>query len=186
MDEAYKDWLLGLGFRKISAIVEYTKELEGSADREPGITAESLAESILTDSEFAVLYDRCRSGSANKNNLFSIEQIMESLSSELGADWRVHCFIFRENGQAVGISIPHIEQGTADEGRLFYFGVVPEERGKGYGAILHRLSLGLMRERFNAIVYVGSTDESNRHMIRIFERNGCRLRDKKGIYRIGT
>ena len=43
-----------------------------------------------------------------------------------------------------GISIPHIEQGTTDEGRMFYFGVVPEHGGKGYGKLFHTITLELL------------------------------------------
>ncbi|WP_088008129.1 GNAT family N-acetyltransferase [Indiicoccus explosivorum] len=184
MDPAYEDWLLGQGFRKISVITEYSKRLDGSEEAGGTVRVESLGASSMFDREFADLYDRCRSGSANKNKLFTMDQIMESLSHELGDGWRSHCFIFWQGEEPAGVSIPHIEAGTETEGRLFYFGVTPENRGKGLGTLFHRLSLGLLHDRFGAETYVGSTDEENRHMIGIFERNGCRLRDKKGIYRL--
>jgi len=183
MDASYEKWLLDEGFRKVSTIVEYTRELNETFPAEPGITVEALAEGVMADSDFAALYERCRSGSANKNKLFTIEQIMESLENELGPDWRTHCFIFQKAGEPIGLSVPIIEQGTVDEGRLFYFGIVPEWRGKGCGTAFHRMSLNLLKE-IGATTYVGSTDEANRHMIGIFEHNGCWLRDRKGIYRI--
>ncbi|MCM3744618.1 GNAT family N-acetyltransferase [Sporosarcina luteola] len=183
MDAEYEEWLLELGFRKISTIVEYTRALEESFAEEPQITTEMLAAGGMADSDFAQLYESCRSGSANKNNLFTIEQVMESLENEFGPEWRASCFIFRKSGEPVGISIPIIEQGTVDEGRLFYFGVVPEWRGKGYGTLFHRISLNVLRE-IGATTYVGSTDEANYHMVGIFKHNGCVLRDRKGIYRI--
>lgn len=183
MDEEHEEWLVNHRFQKISSIVEFTKSLDKTEETEQSIGVESLVESDLRDEQFAVLYDRCRSGSANKNNLFSIEQIMESLPNELGSDWRKHCFIFSQDAQLLGISIPHIEPGTIDEGRIFYFGVAPEHRGKGYGTIFHQRTLGLLKQ-IGANTYVGSTDGSNEYMIRIFEHNGCYLRDRKGIYRI--
>ena len=184
MDEVHEDWLFEKGFRKISAIVEYTRSLEGIfAQEERGIIVEALADSEIDDVAFANLYERCHSGTANKNNLFTTEQAMESFENELGSEWRTHCYIFRKEEKPIGVGIPHIEQGTINEGRLFYFGVVPEQRGRGYGTIFHRISLGLLKN-FGATKYVGSTDEDNRHMIRIFEHNGCHQRDKKGIYRI--
>jgi len=183
MDEENEDWLLKRGFNKVSSIVEYTRNLEETFNPTMEIKVDTLSESHLSDSAFAELYESCRSGSANKNKLFSIDQIMESFVNELGSKWREHCYIFSNGKQALGISIPHIEEGTRDEGRLFYFGVVPEQRGKGYGTVFHLLSLEIMK-RFGAKSYVGSTDENNQHMIRIFETNGCTLRDKKGIYRI--
>lgn len=183
MDAIYEDWLLEQGFRKISTIVEYTRTLDEGFTEEPGIATESLEAGGMADSDFAELYERCRSGSANKNKLFTIEQVMESLENELGPEWRTHCYIFRKSDEPIGLSIPIIEQGTADEGRLFYFGIVPEWRGNGYGTVLHRITLSVLKG-IGAVTYVGSTDEANRHMIRIFEQNGCRLRDRKGIYRI--
>ena len=183
MDQKNEQWLLGQGFQKVSSIVEYTCSLNADFKEEAGIVIESLSQSSMDDAGFANLYERCRSGSANKNNLFTMKQIMESLENELGNNWRSKCHIFKKDGQPIGISIPVIENGTDNEGRLFYFGVVPEMRGKGFGTIFHRLSLGLLKN-MNATYYVGSTDENNVHMFRIFERNGCVLRDKKGIYRI--
>ncbi|HSO57669.1 MAG TPA: GNAT family N-acetyltransferase, partial [Paenisporosarcina sp.] len=183
MDQKNEAWLLGQGFHKVSSIVEYTCLLNSDFKGEAGIEIESLSQSGMDDADFAKLYERCRSGSANKNNLFTMKQIMESLENELGNNWRSNCNIFKKDGQPIGISIPVIENGTDDEGRLFYFGVVPEKRGKGFGTTFHRLSLGLLKN-MNATYYVGSTDENNVHMFHIFERNGCELRDKKGIYRI--
>lgn len=183
MDARCEKWLLDQGFRKVSTIVEYTRELDGNFTEEPEIATEALAAGGMADSDFAELYERCRSGTANKNKLFTIEQVMESLENELGPEWRASCFIFRKSGDPIGLSIPIIEQGTVDEGRLFYFGIVPEWRGKGFGTALHRNALSLLKG-IGAMTYVGSTDDANRHMIGIFERNGCRLRDRKGIYRI--
>ena len=183
MDEMYEGWLFEQGFRKISAIVEYTRLLDETFAPERAVTVETLAESQMNDVSFADFYDSCRSGTANKNNLFTIEQVLESFENELGTEWRTHCYLFRKYEEPIGLSVPHIEQGTLDEGRLFYFGVAPKQRGQGYGAVLHRLSLGLLKS-MGARTYVGSTDENNRHMMRIFEKNGCRLRDKKGIYQI--
>ncbi|QTD40085.1 GNAT family N-acetyltransferase [Sporosarcina sp. Te-1] len=183
MDPSYENWLMEQGFRKVSTVVEYTRRLEEDFSQDSAIESESLADSQMTDDEFADLYERCRSDSANKNNLFTIAQVMESLENELGPEWRSHCFSFRRDGELLGLSIPIIEEGTKDEGRLFYFGTVPEARGKGYGTAMHRISLDLLK-RLGAATYVGSTDEANENMIRIFKGNGSTLRDRKGIYRL--
>lgn len=183
MEERYESWLLNNGFRKISVIHEYIKELGEEEYYESNLTFHSLSERIIEDSEFARLYELCRSGTANKNIPQPIEQVMATISNELGDDWRNNCFYFLKDNELIGISIPHIEMGTKDEGRMFYFGIVPKWRGKGLGAEIHRITLELMK-KINANYYVGSTDESNGHMIKIFEKNGCKLRNKKGIYRI--
>lgn len=183
MDEEYENQLLNEGFHKVSSIVEYTRTLEEPFILDNSILVEPLSDSLMTDEKFAELYDQCRSASANKNNLFSIEQIMEAFLNELGPNWRNHCHIFFREDEPLGISIPHIEHGTTEEGRMFYFGVSPQHRGKGLGKLFHLYSLELLKN-MNATYYVGSTDENNEYMIRIFQANGCLLRDRKGIYRI--
>lgn len=184
MEEAYEGWLFAKGFRKISVIHEYEKALEREGEDYSEISYHSLAEGLMTDSEFAQLYETCRSGSANKSIPQPIEQVMRSLRDELGEGWRNNCFYFRQAGEVMGISIPHIEKGTKDEGRIFYFGIVPAMRGKGLGAKIHKITLQLML-KMDINHYVGSTDESNAYMLNIFKRNGCQLKSKKGIYRIG-
>ncbi|GGA44140.1 GNAT family N-acetyltransferase [Psychrobacillus lasiicapitis] len=183
MDEAFENWLLKQDLKKISSIVEYTKLLEEEMERESELLFHSLAEGLITDTEFAQAYELCRTGTANKNIPQPIEQVMESISKELGEDWRSHCYYFLKGRKLVGISIPHIEMGTEEEGRMFYFGVVPEMRGMGLGAEIHKITLSIMKN-MKATYYVGSTDKSNAHMVQIFKKNGCVLRDKKGIYRI--
>ena len=183
MDEQYESWLLERDFGKISSIVEYTRDLEGVQNTDNQMVSHSLAERLIDDHEYAKLYELCRSGSANKNTKQPIAQVMSSLENELGADWRKHCYYFLKDGAFAGISIPHIEMGTEAEGRLFYFGVVPALRGKGIGVQIHQISMQLLKQ-FHATCYVGSTDVNNTNMIKIFEKNGCELRDRKGIYKV--
>lgn len=183
MDECFESWLLQNKFFKISSIVEYTRKLEELPQIDDQIAWHSLSEGLLEDREFGELYDLCRMESANKNTKQPIEQVMNSLKNELGSEWRNHCYYFTKDDTLIGISIPHIEMGTVDEGRLFYFGIVPSLRGQGLGEIIHKISLVLLQE-FQASSYVGSTDVNNSYMIKIFEKNGCKLRDRKGIYKI--
>lgn len=183
MDEQYESWLLENKFGKVSSVVEYTRKLEDVPFSDELIVGHSLAEGLLDDQKYAELYELCRSGTANKNTKQPINQVMSSLENELGPAWPQHCYYFRKDGAFAGISIPHIEMGTEDEGRLFYFGVVPKLRGQGMGAQIHRISMALLKQ-FHATYYVGSTDVNNANMIKIFEKNGCELRDKKGIYKI--
>lgn len=183
MDEHVESWLLEKKFHKISSIVEYRRKLKDLPLTNDQIVCHSLAERFIDDHEYAELYELCRSGSANKNTKQPIAQVMSSLENELGAEWRKHCYYFLKEGALAGISIPHIEMGTEDEGRLFYFGVAPEQRGQGIGAQIHRKSMELLKQ-LQATYYVGSTDVNNVNMIKVFEKNGCELRDKKGIYKI--
>lgn len=184
MEDAYEDWLLAKGFRKISVIHEYEKALEHEEEDYSDMSYHSLAEGLMADSDFAHLYETCRFGSANKNIPQPIEQVMRSLREELGEAWRNNCFYFMKAGEVVGISIPHVEKSTTEEGRIFYFGIVPDMRGKGLGTKIHKITMQLML-KMNINYYVGSTDENNAYMLHIFKRNGCQLKNKKGIYRIG-
>ncbi|MFD1173150.1 GNAT family N-acetyltransferase [Oceanobacillus picturae] len=183
LEETSEAVLLDEGFKKVSTIVEYTRTLDNIEEHAFPIRWNNLSEGRLTDQDYASLYERCRSGSANKNKKQPIEEVMNSIKSELGPAWRDFCYSFTYEGETCGISIPHIEEGTTDEGRMFYFGVVSEMRGRGLGASMHLASLFLLKEK-NATYYVGSTDTSNQAMIDIFIKNGCTLRDRKGIYRL--
>jgi len=183
IDPMLEEVMINLGFCKISTIVEYTKRLEQENLEEIEVQTHCLADDRMTDQKFAQLYELCRSGSANKNKEQTMDQVMSSLRKELGTNWRTHCYIFSSNQAVIGMAIPHIEMETEDEGRLFYFGVVPEFRGKGLGKRMHRKALDLLKE-MHASYYVGSTDEANLSMIGIFKQNGCKPRDRKGIYRM--
>ena len=183
MDERFENWLLQKKFCKISSIAEYTRKLDNLPEIDDQIVWHSLSEGLLDDAEYGKLYELCRLGSANKNTKQPMDQVMNSLKNELGPEWRNHCYYFTKDDALTGISIPHIEMGTEDEGRLFYFGVVPHLRGQGIGEKIHKISLILLK-KFLANYYVGSTDVNNSYMINIFEKNGCELRDRKGIYKI--
>ncbi|MET3699719.1 acetyltransferase (GNAT) family protein [Bacillus oleivorans] len=183
MDESHENWLFDMGLQKVSSIVEYTRNLDDLSELDPHIKGHSLSDGGMNDHDYGQLYELCRKGSANRNKQQPIEQVMNSLKSELGPTWRNHCYYFTKDDALIGIAIPHIEMETKDEGRLFYFGVVPHIRGKGIGTIIHRHALVLLKQ-FKATYYVGSTDIHNQNMIQIFQRNGCQLRDRKGIYRI--
>ncbi|WP_158234666.1 GNAT family N-acetyltransferase [Lentibacillus sediminis] len=183
MDEAHENWPLSNGFEKVTSIVEYERGLDALPEPEPGIEYHALSGGRITGSEYAALYDLCRTGSANKNEQQKVDEVMDSLERELGPNWREHCYYFQKDEVMLGIGIPHIEMGTQDEGRLFYFGVAPEARGRGVGSALHKITLKLLK-KMGASYYVGSTDTHNTGMIKIFQKNDCVLRDQKGMYRI--
>ncbi|MBY7142016.1 GNAT family N-acetyltransferase [Virgibacillus sp. NKC19-3] len=182
MDESFHHWLLSKGLRHISTTMEYTRNLRALPEIKNAIQWHSLSEGWIVDAEYGDLYERCSSGSANKN-VQAKDQFLLSLEDELGTNWRNHCFYFTKNETFIGICIPHIEMGTKSEGRLFYFGVVPEWRKKGFGTELHKIALRLLHQQ-EATYYVGCTDISNVHMMQIFKQNGCVLRDQKGQYKI--
>ncbi len=75
-------------------------------------------------------------------------------------------------GETVGVVLPQAYAGCDDEGTLFYVGVRPSFRGRGYGKILHAAGLEFL-SRHGVTKYVGSTDERNVPMIAVFKANGC-------------
>lgn len=182
MDPEFENHLNSLGFHHVSTIVEHERDVE-RVDELPTHAYITLGNSIYTDAEFAAIYEACRSGSANKNNLFTIEQIMDSLELELGDGWRSLAMLFLEGDEVIGIAIPHIEAGTKDEGRLFYFGIMPKWRSRGKATSCHGEALRFL-QKLGAKHYVGSTDVANQAMIRVMNNNGALKRDRKGIYRL--
>ncbi|RLQ97460.1 GNAT family N-acetyltransferase [Falsibacillus albus] len=138
---------------------------------------ESLSKGVLTEGDFKKFWERCMSGSANAPSTLTMDEHLQSVKSELGEAWEDACNLISLNGCPIGISIPHIEPGTADEGRLFYFGILPEERGKGHSSPIHYQSLNKLKQ-IGASYYIGSTHESNIKMQKVFLRNGCEIKGK--------
>lgn len=182
MDTAFAEELTGRGFQVVSTIVEHEKSL-GKDLLPTGQSWQTLEASGKSDQEFAAIYEACKSGSANKNQLFTMDQIMESMRLELGENWRELAMLFEERGEVIGLAIPHLEPNTISEGRLFYFGMMPEYRRKGKATACHLAALHKLK-RLGATHYVGSTDTANTGMIRIMNANGAVERNRKGIYRI--
>lgn len=182
MDTTFEEELMNRGFYVVSTIVEHERSFTEplpSAHKE----WQTLEASGMSDGEFSDTYAACKSGSANKNQLFTMDQIMESLRLELGSDWRKLAMLFYIEDEVIGLTIPHIEVNTISEGRLFYFGIMPEWRGKGLATRCHAAALHRLKE-LGASCYVGSTDKGNIGMIRVMEANGAPERDRKGIYRL--
>ncbi|ALX48285.1 GNAT family N-acetyltransferase [Lentibacillus amyloliquefaciens] len=132
---------------------------------------------------FKEVWQRVASESLNASSSLSIEKEFEGMKSELGSEYIQSCFIAYDDKTPIGITMPHIEPGTVDEGRLFYFGVVPEYHKKSLGTKLHKLSLHMLKE-IGANYYVGATGHKNTPMQRIFQVNGCRMIDKKITYKL--
>lgn len=173
--------LIQLGFEKFASRVEVLRNLEDIEDIKSDHEWRSLADSTLSEDEFKGLWERCMVGSDNAASPLKIEEHFKSVKSELGADWRKSCLAIYEEGKPIGIVIPHIEPGTISEGRLFYFGLVPGERGKGKSALLHHQALVVLKQ-MGATYYIGGTHESNLRMQKVFLRNGCLIKDHTESY----
>jgi GNAT superfamily N-acetyltransferase len=78
------------------------------------------------------------------------------------------------NNEPVGVVFAQRYDDRPEEGSLFFIGVLPEHRGKGYAKVLHAKGLEMLAA-IGVTEYVGSTDIANAPMIRAFAANGCRL-----------
>ena len=84
-------------------------------------------------------------------------------------------FLVDDADGPVGVVLP--QTLGADLGTLFYLGVEPGRRGRGLGAAVHGLGLWILAMR-GLRRYVGSTDERNAPMLRVFARNGCPVTER--------
>jgi RimJ/RimL family protein N-acetyltransferase len=76
-------------------------------------------------------------------------------------------------GRTAGVVLPQRFPGPRSEGTLFYVGIVPSRRGRGLGKRLHAAGLSFLSSA-GVVRYIGSTDDRNVPMLRIFEANRCR------------
>lgn len=171
--------LMEHGFNKHDEVITVHKNLIGGFDEKP-YTLKDLH--TFSEEEFTTIWKQVMAGSLNAPSL-KVEEQMESVKIELGSSYKESCIIAYEGEKPIGITIPHIEAGTLEEGRIFYFGLIPEERGKGKSILLHRQTLGLLVSKFNAAFYIGSTSHKNNPMLQVFKRNGCKRLERNKVYK---
>ncbi|PEY39518.1 GNAT family N-acetyltransferase [Bacillus cereus] len=168
-------------FQLYAAKIEVLRKLSDIVTPEKEYDFRSIDGGTLSEEEFKSLWERCMSGSDNKSSILHINEHFYAIQAELGEGWGKSCIAFYENNKPIGISIPHIEPGMKDEGRLFYFGLLPEERGKGMSAHIHLQSLYMLKQ-MGATYYIGSTHMTNKKMQKVFWKNGCSIRTETELY----
>lgn len=173
--------LLNFGFEQYASKVEVFRDLQDINNHIKGYEWRSLSDSSISEDVFKGLWDQCMSSSENAPSSLTMDEHLGSVKIELGEAWRESCKVIYVENRPVGVSIPHIEPGTVNEGRLFYFGLLPKERGKGQSILIHYQSLYLLKE-MGATYYIGSTHETNKKMQKVFSRNGCSIRTKTESY----
>lgn len=173
--------LLNLGFEKYASRVEVYLDLEELDSKPPVYEWRHVDFEYLTEEKFKRVWERCMIGSDNKASSIAIDEHLHSVKSELGPEWRHCCKVVFKNNSPIGMAIPHIEPGTEKEGRLFYFGLIPEARGKGMSSHVHLQSLQFLKE-MGATYYIGSTHESNIKMQKVFSRNSCTIKSRTESY----
>ncbi|WP_408010437.1 hypothetical protein ACJROX_09105 [Pseudalkalibacillus sp. A8] len=161
----------------------YKRDLDSlkTTEQETSIEIKSIGQT--TTDLFKKMWQEVVMGSLNAPSSLSIEMEFEGMKTELGSDYMKNCLIAYHDNDPIGITIPHIEPGTIEEGRLFYFGLIPEYRGNNWGITLHKRSLQYLKS-IGATYYIGATGHRNIPMKRIFQVNGCRMFEKKTIYRL--
>ena len=157
------------------------KVLDESSDIQDGYTLKNLHDLPLA--EFKKVWETSMEGSLNSPSSLNIDEQMRSVEVELGPYYKKSCMIAYENGAPIGVTMPHIEPGTLEEGRIFYFGILPSERGKGKSKLLHQQSLEILMKDFNASYYIGSTGHHNLPMLKTFQNNGCTVIERNKVFK---
>lgn len=183
---SYRELLGEFSFQQQDIQLFYRKDLSDFEDveMETPLSIKSLEEA--TSGVFLETWIQASTGSLNASAPFtslSAQKEFEGMQAELGVNYQKSCLVIFYGHQAIGVTMPQIEQGTVDEGRLFYFGIIPAFRGKGLGEYLHKLSLHFLKQ-MGAAYYIGATGQHNIPMQRIFEANACELIERKFIYRL--
>ncbi|GGI18055.1 GNAT family N-acetyltransferase [Gottfriedia solisilvae] len=173
--------LIELGFDLYTSKVEVYRSLNDICGTCVDYEWHSIGDKLLSEVEFKVLWKRCMEGSLNRKSSLSIEEQLNSVKTLLGSNWYKSCIVIYEGCKPIGITIPHLEPGTKEEGRLFFFGLLPDERGKGRSAQLHYQALCILKQ-MGATFYKGSTHETNIKMQNVFYKNNCSIKSHTESY----
>lgn len=183
LNNEYLDLLKEYGFQKQETQYFYKRDLSSLKVHGQKESVEIKSMEQTTVDLFKKVWQEATIGSLNDTSARSIEREFEGMKSELGPNYTKSCLIAFYGKNPIGVTMPHIEPGTINEGRLFYFGLVPKYRNKGWGAALHNLSLYLLK-KIGASYYIGTTGHKNIPMQRIFQVNGCQMFGWKVTYRL--
>lgn len=163
---------------EVVTVYKQLNDLAGSA--ESSFSLYTLRQLPLE--EFTRIWQEAAADSPNATSVMNMDEQMDNIRKELGPDYRDTCLLAYEDEKPIGVVMPHIEPGTHDEGRLFYFGLLPEERGKGKSKPLHQQALQVLKNDFGASFYIGSTSERNTPMLKTFEAAGCSVIERNKVY----
>ncbi|SFA96134.1 Acetyltransferase (GNAT) family protein [Lentibacillus halodurans] len=169
------------GFQLHDHVVMVRKELDDWADTDEALfSLRSMNELPLE--EFTRVWQEAAADSPNAAPIMDMNEQMQNVRRELGLAYQSTCRLAYDGRTPIGVVMPHIEPDTRDEGRLFYIGLIPEERGKGKSKTLHKQALQVLKDDFGASYYIGSTSEKNTPMLRTFEANGCIVIERNRVY----
>jgi hypothetical protein len=172
--------LINHGFKVIDENVTVHKVLKEN-NIPNGFSLKNL--DVIPTDEFKSVWEESMKGSLNAPSSLNINEHMRSVKVELGSNYKKSCIIAYDKGKPIGVIMPHIEPGTSKEGRIFYFGLIPSERGKGKSKHLHQQALQILKHEFNATYYIGCTSHNNLPMLKTFDSNGCKIIEQNKVFK---
>ncbi|MCS0673675.1 GNAT family N-acetyltransferase [Cytobacillus firmus] len=101
------------------------------------------------------------------------EKFLKSMKTELPEQADKMFTVYTVHSEPAGAVFPHLEPGWDREGRMFWIGIHPDFKGKGYGKNLHLIGLHRLQHDFKAEKYLGATRADNAAMRKVMEANGC-------------
>ncbi len=117
----------------------------------------------------------------------SAEDFFNQDKKELGDLWEedlMHVISYEK--EIIGVlnlrTMPHPTTGEK-EGAINYLGLLPSQRRKGYGQILHLTGLQKLKA-LGCKSYYGGTDSYNQAMLKVFLKNKCTKAEEQYYYKI--
>ncbi|RBP96716.1 hypothetical protein DFO70_101532 [Cytobacillus firmus] len=101
------------------------------------------------------------------------ETFLKTMKSELPEQAEKMFTVYTVNSEPAGAVFPHLEPDRECEGRIFWIGIHPDYKGKGYGKNLHLIGLHRLQYDFKAEKYLGATRADNAAMKKVMAANGC-------------
>lgn len=101
------------------------------------------------------------------------EKFLKSMKTELPEQADKMFTVYTVNSEPAGAVFPHLEPDRDWEGRMFWIGIHPDFKGKGYGKNLHLIGLHRLQYEFKAEKYLGATRTDNAAMRKVMVANGC-------------
>ncbi len=181
LSEEAGEYLRGNGFMIHDEVQFVVNDLQNEIEEEGNFSLKSLAE--VKEDTFKEIWRQTMEGSLNAPQSLNMNEQMKSVKKELGSSYIDTCNIAYEKGEPVGVVMPHIEPGTNEEGRFFYFGLLKEARGKKKSAPLYRKGLKILKETFGAAYSIGATSVRNKPMLKVFEKTGCKKTKRVHVYK---
>ncbi|WP_085524234.1 GrpB family protein [Tuberibacillus sp. Marseille-P3662] len=121
-----EQYLMDKGLQLHDEIVKVFHSLsDKSHNKKSSFTFKSLNE--LSIEEFKRIWAHSMNVSLNSPSSLNIDEQMKSVKFELGQSYKDSCLVVYEGEFPIGVAMPHIEPGTQEEGRLFYFGLIPSQ-----------------------------------------------------------